>query len=70
MPLVEQSIHQRCVQPGPLVLGLSPLKFPIVHSGYKPNCLTRVHQVLVHGTGLSTITDGTDYIFTRPDVSG
>ena len=35
-----QSIHQRCVRPGPLVLGVDPLKFPIVHTGYKPNCLT------------------------------
>src|SRR5436190_16927568 len=42
MPLVEQSIHQRCVHPGPLVLGINLLKFPCVHSGYKPNCLTRV----------------------------
>ena len=40
MPLVEQLIHQRCVHPGPLVLGIAPLKFPSVHSGYKPNCLT------------------------------
>lgn len=40
MLLVEQLIHQRCVQPGPLVLGSATLKFPSVHSGYKPNCLT------------------------------
>jgi hypothetical protein len=40
MPLVEQLVHQRCVHPGPLVLGADLLKFPIVHSGYKPNCLT------------------------------
>ena len=40
MPLVWQLVHQRCVQPGPLVLGSNSLKFPIVHSGYKPNCLT------------------------------
>ena len=40
MPLVRQLVHQRCVHPGPLVLGANPLKFPIVHSGYKPNCLT------------------------------
>ena len=40
MPLVEQLVHQRCVHPGPLVLGTSLLKFPIVHSGYNPNCLT------------------------------
>lgn len=40
MPLVEQLIHQRCVHPGPLVLGTATLKFPSVHSGYKPNCLT------------------------------
>jgi hypothetical protein len=45
MLLVEQLVHQRCVHPGPLVLGANPLKFPNVHSGYKPNCLTRVHQV-------------------------
>ena len=42
MPLVEQLVHQRCVHSGPLVLGANPLKFPNVHSGYKPNCLTRV----------------------------
>ena len=42
MPLVEQLVHQRCVHSGPLVLGIAPLKFPIVHSGYKPNCLTHV----------------------------
>ena len=29
MPLVEQLVHQRCVHPGPLVLGTNPLKFPI-----------------------------------------
>ena len=40
MLLVEQLVHQRCVHPGPLVLGANSLKFPIVHSGYKPNCLT------------------------------
>ncbi len=40
MLLVEQLIHQRCVHSGPLVLGADLLKFPIVHSGYKPNCLT------------------------------
>ena len=40
MPLVWQLVHQRCVHPGPLVLGAHPLKFPDVHSGYKPNCLT------------------------------
>src|SRR5262245_55497997 len=40
MLLVEQPVHQWCVHPGPLVLGADPLKFPIVHSGYKPNCLT------------------------------
>ena len=42
MPLVRQLVHQRCVRPGPLVLGTTPLKFPSVHSGYKPNCLTHV----------------------------
>ena len=42
MPLVRQLVHQRCVHSGPLVLGADLLKFPIVHSGYKPNCLTRV----------------------------
>ena len=40
MLLVEQLIHQRCVHPGPLVLGATLLKFPNVHTGYKPNCLT------------------------------
>jgi len=40
MPLVWQLVHQRCVHPGPLVLGANSLKFPCVHSGYKPNCLT------------------------------
>ena len=28
MPLAEQLVHQRCVHPGPLVLGTDPLKFP------------------------------------------
>ena len=28
MPLAEQLAHQRFVQPGPLVLGSDPLKFP------------------------------------------
>ena len=32
MPLVGQLVHQRCVHPGPLVLGTDPLKFPSVHS--------------------------------------
>ena len=40
MPLVWQLVHQRCVHPGPLVLGTNSLKFLSVHSGYKPNCLT------------------------------
>ena len=40
MLLVEQLIHQRYVHPGPLVLRADLLKFPDVHSGYKPNCLT------------------------------
>jgi hypothetical protein len=35
-----QSIHQRFVRPGPLVLGVDLLKFPNVRTGYKPNCLT------------------------------
>ena len=29
MLLVEQSVHQRYVHPGPLVLGTNPLKFPM-----------------------------------------
>src|SRR5690554_5841828 len=28
MPLARQPIHQRCVHPGPLVLGTTPFKFP------------------------------------------
>ena len=28
MPLARQLVHQRCVHPGPLVLGAAPLKFP------------------------------------------
>ena len=28
MPLTEQLPHQKCVKPGPLVLGFEPLKFP------------------------------------------
>ena len=40
MLLVEQLIHQRCVHSGPLVLETDLLKFPNVHTGYKPNCLT------------------------------
>ena len=28
MPLAEQLVHQRSVQPGPLVLGSAPFKFP------------------------------------------
>ena len=28
MPLARQQVHQRCVHPGPLVLGTAPLKFP------------------------------------------
>ena len=63
MLLVEQLIHQRCVQPGPLVLGTNPRKFPIVHSGYKPNCLTRDTSRRSSLEILSTITDGTDYTF-------
>ena len=47
MLLVEQLVHQRCVQLGPLVLKLTPLKFPIVHSGYNPNCLTHVYPTLL-----------------------
>jgi len=32
MPLAEQSIHQRFVHSGPLVLGANPLKFPYAHT--------------------------------------
>ena len=28
VPLARQPVHQRCVHPGPLVLGTNPLKFP------------------------------------------
>ena len=28
MPLARQLVHQRCLQPGPLVLGKTPLKYP------------------------------------------
>ena len=28
MPLAEQLVHQRCVHPGPLVLGTAPFKLP------------------------------------------
>ena len=28
VPLARQPVHQRCVHPGPLVLGTGPLKFP------------------------------------------
>lgn len=28
MPLARQPVNQRCVQPGPLVLGSVPLKYP------------------------------------------
>lgn len=28
MPLAQQPVNQRCVQPGPLVLGSVPLKYP------------------------------------------
>ena len=28
VPLARQQVHQRCVHPGPLVLGTAPLKFP------------------------------------------
>lgn len=28
VPLARQLVHQRCVHPGPLVLGTAPLKFP------------------------------------------
>src|ERR1700729_849608 len=28
MPLARQPVHQRCVHPGPLVLGTNPLKSP------------------------------------------
>ena len=28
MPLARQQVHQRCVHPGPLVLGTAPLKYP------------------------------------------
>ena len=28
LPLARQQVHQRCVHPGPLVLGTAPLKFP------------------------------------------
>jgi hypothetical protein len=32
MPLAEQSIHQRFVHSGPLVLGANPLNFPYAHT--------------------------------------
>ena len=54
MPLVEQPIHQRCVRLGPLVLEATPRKFPIVHSGYNPNCLTRVIPLLLMARTISS----------------
>jgi len=54
MPLVEQLVHQRCVLLGPLVLEKNPLKFPIVHSGYKPNCLTHVNPSLLMAWTISS----------------
>ena len=54
MPLVEQLAHQRYVHPGPLVLGINPLKFPDVHSGYNPNCLTRVIPLLLMARTISS----------------
>lgn len=49
---------------GPLVLLTDPLKFPNVHTGYKPNCLTRVSlKAVLFPLDISTITGGTDYIF-------
>ena len=32
MPLAEQSVHQRFVHSGPLVLGVTPRKFPYAHT--------------------------------------
>ena len=54
MPLVRQLVHQRCVHSGPLVLRIDPLKFPNVHSGYKPNCLTRVIPSLLMARTISS----------------
>ena len=54
MPLVGQLVHHRYVHPGPLVLGTNPLKFPIVHSGYNPNCLTRVIPLLLMARTISS----------------
>jgi hypothetical protein len=39
MLLTEQPDHQRCVKPGPLVLGFEPLNFPAPTEDRGPNCL-------------------------------
>ena len=39
MLLTEQLEHQRCVKPGPLVLGFEPLNFPTPTEDRGPNCL-------------------------------
>ena len=39
MLLTEQPEHQRCVKPGPLVLGFEPLNFPTPTEDRGPNCL-------------------------------
>jgi hypothetical protein len=39
MLLTEQLEHQRCVRPGPLVLGSEPINFPTPTEDRGPNCL-------------------------------
>ncbi len=39
LPLTRQLEHQRCVDSGPLVLGIEPLNFPAPTEDRGPNCL-------------------------------
>src|SRR3972149_4248818 len=41
MPLAEQLVHQRCVHPGPLVLGTAPFKYPTPTSDRDQTVLRR-----------------------------
>ena len=39
VPLTGQLVHQRCVNSGPLVLGIESLSFPAPTEDRGPNCL-------------------------------
>jgi len=61
--LVEKPVHQRFVQPGPLVLGSTSLKYQTPATG-RNQPVSRIIPIYFINIGLSFITKGMDYTIT------